>query len=258
MNDAVEIPPDQGRSWWLREALAAEVGDPAPPLAEDTSADVVILGGGYTGLWTAWFITELDPGADVVLLEQDICGGGPSGRNGGFVNSFWGDLPDLCRRFGDRAALELCRAGAESVDAIGAFCADHGIDAGFRADGDLAVATSDVQIGSWADLVITADRLRVGEQIEVLGASETRARADSPLFRGGVLTRHSATVQPAMLARGIRRAVLGLARRRHDEPRLAEPGVDALLLAPGADRAHAVGRGLAGRQRALVPEALAQ
>ena len=102
------IPPDLGRSWWLREALALPefAGEPCPPLVGDTTADVVILGGGYTGMWTRVVPRgSCDPGVDVVLLEQDICGGGPSGRNGGFVNSFWGDLTTLCERFGDDAAL---------------------------------------------------------------------------------------------------------------------------------------------------------
>jgi len=83
-------PTDARRSWWLREALAGEPAglgarDAAPPLAGSETADVVILGGGYTGLWTAWRITELEPGARIVIVEADICGGGPSGRNGGFV-----------------------------------------------------------------------------------------------------------------------------------------------------------------------------
>ena len=68
------IPPDHGRSWWLREALAQPefAGDPCPPLTADATADVVILGGGYTGMWTAWFLKELDPGIDVVLLEPGL------------------------------------------------------------------------------------------------------------------------------------------------------------------------------------------
>jgi len=83
-----DAPPDLGRSWWLREALAHEQfgGPPTPPLHADTTADVLILGGGYTGMWTAWFLKERDAGIDVVLLEADICGGGPSGRNGGFCD----------------------------------------------------------------------------------------------------------------------------------------------------------------------------
>ena len=110
------LPPNEGRSWWLREALARPefAGEPCPPLESDTKADVVILGGGYTGMWTAWFLKELDPGLDVVLLEQDICGGGPSGRNGGFVNSFWDELDFLAERYGDAAALRICRAGRKA------------------------------------------------------------------------------------------------------------------------------------------------
>ena len=93
--------PGRQRSWWLREALAAE-GDPppAPALARDTDADVVIVGGGYTGMWAAYFIHERRPDARIVLLEQDICGGGPSGRNGGFVHGWWESLGYLTERFG--------------------------------------------------------------------------------------------------------------------------------------------------------------
>ncbi|MBI2238248.1 MAG: FAD-dependent oxidoreductase [Actinobacteria bacterium] len=72
----------------MEEALAADPGEPRPPLVGETAADVVILGGGYTGMWTAFFLKERDPGIDVVLLEQDICGGGPSGRNGGFLDGW--------------------------------------------------------------------------------------------------------------------------------------------------------------------------
>jgi glycine/D-amino acid oxidase-like deaminating enzyme len=88
----VEAPPYPGRSWWLLEALASDPGEPCPPLLEDIEADVVIVGGGYTGLWTAHNLLELSPGLRVVILERDICGGGPSGRNGGFVNGFWSYL----------------------------------------------------------------------------------------------------------------------------------------------------------------------
>src|SRR5438045_2549591 len=88
------------RSYWLREALANDPGEPCPPLAGDTDADVLIVGGGYTGMWTAYYLKESDPGLDVVLLEQDICGGGPSGRNGGFVNTLWEDFELLIERFG--------------------------------------------------------------------------------------------------------------------------------------------------------------
>ena len=203
------VPPDLGRSWWLRDALAVPelAGDPAPPLSADTTADVMVVGGGYTGLWTAWFLKELDPGVDVVVLEQDICGGGPSGRNGGFVDPFWGDVPELCSWFGDAAALRLCQESEASVRGIGAFCGDHAIDAWFRRDGTLGVATSEAQIGRWADQVITMDRLGLSERIRVLSRDEVRERIDSPVFHGGVLSSDSATVHPARLARGLRKVL---------------------------------------------------
>jgi glycine/D-amino acid oxidase-like deaminating enzyme len=221
------IPPDRGRSWWLREALALPefAGEPAPPLDGDTSADVVIVGGGYTGMWTAWFLKQLDPGVDVVLLEQDICGGGPSGRNGGFASSFWSGLPELCGLFGDAAALRLCLTGEESVRAIGAFLTEHGIDAWYRPDGDLGVASSDAQIGEWADQVMTADRLGIGDRFRVLTPAEVRERVDSPVFRGGIASSYGATVQPARLARGLRRILMDSGVRIYEQSPVSRFGV---------------------------------
>ena len=215
----IPIPPDAGRSWWLTEALARPefAGEPSPALTEDTTADVVILGGGYTGMWTAFHLKQLDPGTDVVILEQDICGGGPSGRNGGFVNSYWGDLPRLVSEFGDKAAISLCEAGEESVQAIGAFCDEHDVDAWFANDGDLNAAASDAQVGSWGDLIITADRLGLAEDFRVMGPQEVRAMVDSPTFKGGVFTKYGASVQPARLARGLRRVLMDQGVRIYEQ-----------------------------------------
>jgi glycine/D-amino acid oxidase-like deaminating enzyme len=206
--EMTEIPPDAGRSWWLHDALADDPGEPAPPLSGDTSADVVILGGGYTGMWTALFLKRLDPGVDVVILEQDIAGGGASGRNGGFVNSFWGDVEYLARRFGDRAAIALCEAGEESVGGIGGFCENNGIDAWYRADGEYVVAASDDQVGRWAEGVITADRLGIDEHFVVVWAAVWGRPFPSPVFRGALFRKVGATVHPARLARGMRRVLL--------------------------------------------------
>jgi glycine/D-amino acid oxidase-like deaminating enzyme len=196
-----------GRGWWLREALGVPelAGEPARALERDTVADVVVLGGGYTGMWTAWFVKELDPGADVVVLEQDICGGGPSGRNGGFVNSFWHQLPTLCRRFGDAAALRLCEAGQASVEAIGAWCREHDVDAWFAPDGELEVSTWSAAEGGWDEVLETARRLGLGGRWQVLSAAQVRERIDSPWFRGALASGFGATVHPARLARGLRR-----------------------------------------------------
>jgi glycine/D-amino acid oxidase-like deaminating enzyme len=202
------VPPDAGRSWWLREALADDPGEPASPLQRDLTTDVVILGGGYTGMWTALHLKELDPGIDIAIVEQDIVGGGASGRNGGFVNSFWGDLEYLAHHFGDRATIALCEAGEKSVKAIGRFASDQGIDAWYRADGEYVVAASEEQFGRWTDDLITADRLGVSQHFQVLSADELRERVASPVFRGALFRTVGATVHPGRLARGMRRVLL--------------------------------------------------
>ncbi len=204
----MNLPPDAGRSWWLREALAADPGEPCPPLAGNVTADVVILGGGYTGMWTAYRLKEAEPTLDVVLLEQDICGGGPSGRNGGFVNSWWSSLDEIADRFGDEAALALCRAGGESVRAIGEFCRRHAVDAWFTFGGDLGVATSAAADGAWEPIMSAAERMGAVDLFTLLSPDEVRARCDSPTFMGGLLEHEAATVQPARLARGLRRVLL--------------------------------------------------
>jgi glycine/D-amino acid oxidase-like deaminating enzyme len=176
-------------------------------------------------MWTAWFLKRLQPGVEVVLLEQDICGGGPSGRNGGFVNSFWGGLSHLIELHGDAQARRLCEAGEESVLALGDFCREQGFDAWYRNDGDLGVATSDAQIGEWGDQVVAFDRLGLSGKIQVLDRTEARARVDSPVIRGGVFTPFGATVQPARLARGLRAAIIAAGVRVYERTPAVRFGV---------------------------------
>ncbi len=205
-----ELPRPAARSWWLEEALdhVEFVDPPAPPLSTDIRADVVILGGGYTGMWTAWAMTALEPGLDVVLLEQDICGGGPSGGNGGFVNSFWGYVDEAVDLFGPDRAVELCLQAERSVGEIGAFCDEHAIDAWFTSAGDIAVATSPAQDGRWRSTVETAAKLGYGDRLVELDVDEVHDRVRSPLFGRAMFTTDAATVQPARLARGLRRVLL--------------------------------------------------
>ena len=98
-------------SWWLKDALAAEPGEPASALRGDIEADVLVIGGGYTGLWSAYFAKEANPSLEVVVLEAGIVGGGPSGRNGGFLNDHWEDVETLEELLGSddaaRAAVAL-------------------------------------------------------------------------------------------------------------------------------------------------------
>ena len=201
--------PGMARSWWLREALAAEGDpDPLPPLREELSADVAIVGGGYTGLWTAWFLLEKNPGIRIALLEQDICGGGPSGRNGGFLHGWWEDVPMLARRYGDEAAVAIGMAGDEVVDGIGAWCAAHGVDAWYAKRGYLRINAFPGQPNDWDATVATLARLGLPDALRPMSADEVQAVCASPAFGAGLLMPSAASVQPARLARGLRRVLL--------------------------------------------------
>jgi glycine/D-amino acid oxidase-like deaminating enzyme len=193
--------------WWLEEA-GADAVVPRRPLAGDTHADVVIVGGGYLGLWTAWHLLALEPDLDVVLLEAEICGHGPSGRNGGFCETLWPVAAILRERAGDAAALAVCRASEEAVRGIGAWCWAQDVDAWYREAPMLRVATTASQLGSWNDLVQAASVLGAPEAVVALDADGVRARCTSPLFLGGVLYRVNATVHPARLALGLRGRLL--------------------------------------------------
>ena len=189
--------------WWVREA-----GEPAPlaPLSAHVSADVVIVGGGYLGMWTAWQLSLR--GASVVLLERDRCGFGPSGRNGGFVNGYWDKLPALVDRFGSDAAVRLCHAADSAVIGIGSFCSDEGVDAWYRPAPHIEIASTPAQSSMWEEAVSACASRGLSAHYSPLSASEVAAHAWSPRFGGGAAMPAAATVQPARLAFGLRQALL--------------------------------------------------
>jgi len=214
------LPPQTHISWWMEEAradhdLAADVS--CPPLTGSISADVVVVGGGYTGMWTAWFLKERDPALDIVLLEADeICGAGPSGRNGGFCYGMWEDLEALVRSFGDEDALRVAHAAHRSVGEIEAWLTAHRVDAWFVRGGHLSAASAPAQHGTWRGLVEEAARLGVGDRFVELTAEQVRARAHVPVFGAGVFQPGNATLQPARLALGLRRELLEAGVRIHE------------------------------------------
>src|ERR1700754_72076 len=116
--------------YWIKEA-----GDVTsrPPLGEDRDADLLIVGGGYTGMWTAWHAHKLAPEARIAVLESEpVCGRGPSGRNGGFVEAVWTLLASMRARWGDAPALAVAEAAEEAALRIGGFCEEEDVDAWYR------------------------------------------------------------------------------------------------------------------------------
>lgn len=227
------IPRSRGTSYWLREALAAEPGVPCPPLRSDVTADVLVVGGGFTGLWTAWFLTETAPGVDVVLVDAGVCGSGASGRNGGFLGSWWDEIDGWAARYGDRAALAAGRLSEESLDAIGTWTAANGVDAWYRPARYLEVASSPAQEGAWRSAVEACRRLGVPEAYRELSPAQVQAVCRSPAFGGGAEMR-GGTVQPARLARGLRRVLLerGVRIHEHTPATAIRPGRPVMVDTP--------------------------
>jgi glycine/D-amino acid oxidase-like deaminating enzyme len=196
-------------SWWLEQALEAEGRpEPAPALEGDATADVAVVGGGYTGLWTALALRERAPELRVTLLEAEICGHGPSGRNGGFVHGYWAALASILPVLGEEEALSLARAGERIVPGIRAWAEARGEDVWLREAGMLMVSASAAQDAAVERAVAAAAALGRPDQAEPLTREELSRRISSPVFRGGVFFPDGSTVHPGLLVRALRRAAL--------------------------------------------------
>jgi glycine/D-amino acid oxidase-like deaminating enzyme len=194
------------RSWWLEEAQAHRPEAVAPALADTLDVDVAIVGGGYTGLWTALALAARDPALQVALLEAREIGDGPSGRNGGFVHGYWSSLPTLRRVLGDAGALQLAHASSQIVPRVREFLAQRDEDAWFREGGLLEVAATEAEEEAIDASVRAARELGVDEEAIALDAGEVRKRIASPRFRRGVHFRDGGIVQPARLVLALKRA----------------------------------------------------
>jgi glycine/D-amino acid oxidase-like deaminating enzyme len=198
--------------YWLTQAGAPA---PADPLDGVDSADLAVVGAGYSGLWTALLAKERDPGLDVVVIEAATAGWAASGRNGGFCSaSLTHGFENGLSRFPGEMDV-LLRLGRENLDEIEAAVARHGIDCDFLRSGELLVATEDWQ---WRDLreAHAAEAAR-GLETQLLDRDGVREEVDSPTYLGGLWDRTGcAMVDPARLAWGLRRACLGLGVRIYE------------------------------------------
>jgi glycine/D-amino acid oxidase-like deaminating enzyme len=215
----VSLPSVEPRlpSWWLEDALARE-GNPAavPPLDGDATADVAIVGGGYTGLWTALALRERAPDLGITLLEGEICGHGPSGRNGGFLHGYWASLPSLLPVLGVEQALELAQAGERIIPGIRSWAEGRGEDVWLVEAGMLEVSAAPAQDSAVENAAAAAAGVGHPEHVVALTPEEVAQRISSPVFRAGVFYPECATVHPGLLLRALRRAALDGGIRVHE------------------------------------------
>ncbi len=245
--------------WW--RSLG---GPPAPraPLPGPAEADVAIVGAGYTGLWTAYYLARADPSLRIVLLEAEVAGFGASGRNGGWVSGFFSGPARAYLRNSDPAALAaLRRRMFETVDEIAAVLEREGIDADLAHGGELSVALGPAQLEHLRHEVRAARAGGLPEQdIRMLSCGELAERVRVAGAVGGSFSPHVARVHPAKLLVGLACAVEELGVQIFERTTVSAIEPRRALTDRGTVTARWVVRategytaGLRGQRRALVP-----
>ncbi|MCU1676499.1 MAG: FAD-dependent oxidoreductase [Frankiales bacterium] len=213
--------------WWD----AVGVPSPRNVLLSDTTADVCIVGGGFTGLWTAYYLKRAEPRLRVVVLEQRFCGYGASGRNGGWLMGAMTGTRSGYARSGRDAVLAMGAALRGTVGEVERVCAAEGIDADLVRGGELTVARTPAQLERLRAWV--AEEHSWGELDHVeLSAAQTSAHVAVAGTLGGAWTPHCARIHPVKLLEGLRGAALDLGVVIHEGTPVTaiEPGVALAVL----------------------------
>ena len=192
-------------SFWLETA-----GDdltPRPALARSIDVDVAVLGAGYTGLWTAYYLLKRNPGLKIALIEKEIVGFGASGRNGGWCSSKFPVSPRMLEhRYGVDAARALMLAMNDAVDDVARVCQEEGIDAHYHKGGILTLARGDHHLPMLRSSFDAYSRLGLGQQYRLCSASEAQERIRVTNVHGALFAAENASIHPGRLVRGLARA----------------------------------------------------
>ncbi|MEU2162071.1 FAD-dependent oxidoreductase [Streptomyces chengbuensis] len=245
-----------GISFWYTDD-----GIPAPrePLPGDSTADVCIVGGGYTGLWTAYYLKKAVPFLNITVLEARFCGYGASGRNGGWLYNGIAGRDRYARLHGHDAAVRLQQAMNDTVDEVVRTAAEEGIDAGVHQGGVLEVAYTPAQLARLK--AFHATEVSFGEKDrELYGARETAERVRVAGAVGSSWTPHGARLHPVRLLKGLATAVEALGVTVHESTPVTEIRPKHAVTPYGTVRAPYVLRctegftaSLAGQRRTWLP-----
>jgi glycine/D-amino acid oxidase-like deaminating enzyme len=235
--------------WWHSIGLPT----PGPALPGNRDADVCIVGGGYTGLWSAYYLKQADPTLRVVLLEARFCGYGASGRNGGWLTA---SLAGTRRRYalthGRDGVIAQQHAMNDAVDEVLRVCAAEGLDVDAVKGGELSVATNQAQLSRLQAEVADANEWGEPDYV-LLDLAEARSRLDVDGMVGAAWSPHCARIHPAKLARGLTQAVRDLGVEVYEstpvsriEPATSEGGDARAVTTHGTVRASTVLRATEG------------
>jgi glycine/D-amino acid oxidase-like deaminating enzyme len=244
--------------WWRSVG-----GPPAKraPLEAPIEADVAIVGAGFTGLWSAYYLKRAEPALRVVVLERERVGFGASGRNGGWVSGFFSGSASDYERNGGAGFRSLQREMFATVDEVGRFLSEHEIDADFLKGGTLTVALGEAQVSHVHEWVRAERRVGLGdEDLRELEESELCERIRIAGARAGAFSPHVARVHPVKLVLGLAEAVEGLGVTIYESSHVGEIRPREARTAAGGVRARWVVRAceaytaqLPGLRRAITP-----
>ncbi len=239
-------PPVEQSCYWL----ARRPPRPVTPLAGSEEADVGIVGAGLTGLWTALAIKELDPGASVAIVEQEVAAYGASGRNAGMLSETIDHGHGLAiQHFGSAEARRLARLGERNIAEMVVFLERRGIECDFEPTGRLTVALAPAHLEEARRAVAAAERLGL-DTFRYLGRAEVQAALHSPLYLGGVVVRGGGILDPVKLVDGLRDEAERQGVRVFERSR-----VEAVEPAGAGARVRAAGGRLTARRIVLATSA---
>jgi glycine/D-amino acid oxidase-like deaminating enzyme len=197
-----------GRLSFWHESLPQPL-TPRPPLPGRTDVDVAIVGAGYTGLWTAYYLTAVDPSVRIAVIEQEVAGFGASGRNGGWCSAlFPAPLTRMAKLSGRTQAIALQRALQATIDEVGRVAAAEGIDCHYAKAGTITLARTPPQVRRAHAEIAEARSFGFGEaDLRLLPADEARAMCGATAVAAATYTPHCAVLHPARLVRGLAAAV---------------------------------------------------
>ena len=221
------------------QPLWFEASQPRERLEKTEQADVVIIGAGYTGLWTAYYLLKSDPSLRVVLLEKHQVGFGASGRNGGWASAIFPiSLDRVAQMYSHQAALNLQGAMNDTVDEIGRVLSLEGVEADYAKQGFLSLARSAPQLERVRATVEASTRFGLPDQWQALDGQQASARLGAQGALGGLCTEHCALIHPGKLVRGLAKLVEKMGAKIYERSAVTEHAPGVVKTAHGLVRAE--------------------